>query len=485
MRKPLLLYCGLVLWNLSTEYVRGQDERSVIEIDADRLEDKIRGGMLAQVIGNLNGLPHEHKYIAEPGNVEQYTPSLPNGARTDDDTDLEWVYLRAIAESRQSLLPPDKIAALWKAHINRSIWCANLYARQLMDLGIEPPWTGNPVLNPWSEFNISGQFICESFGLMAPAMPQTAARIGLNYTHVTIDGEPAQTTQFFATIIAMAFVESDIERLLDAGEAAADPHCAIAAISREVRELCRMHPDDWRSTRRAIKERWQTRGGIVRDLNGYELNTACTIAALVYGKKDLVETLRAAFNLGWDCDNNAATSAAIVGVIHGRRSMNEQGWQIADIYRNTTRDNLPENETLTGLENTLIKCARIVIEEQGGELRESGSRRVYRIRTQPPANVELLSTPAEQDAHLRDAWLPRLEPDLMTAGAPRARAAYIAVCLGEAQRLQEKTPAAWTAAIDELQAYSSVVSELSKAPEPTGDKLRRAAQQAGLQLQAK
>src|SRR5688500_15384492 len=58
-----------------------------VTISVDDLADKIRGGLLAQIIGNLNGLPHEMKYIDEPGKVESYSPSLPEGARTDDDTD--------------------------------------------------------------------------------------------------------------------------------------------------------------------------------------------------------------------------------------------------------------------------------------------------------------------------------------------------------------------------------------------------------------
>ena len=65
--------------------------------------------MFAQVIGNLNGLPHEFKYIEEPGNVVKYTPSLPDGAHTDDDTDIEWVYLREIARSGKTLVPPQRI----------------------------------------------------------------------------------------------------------------------------------------------------------------------------------------------------------------------------------------------------------------------------------------------------------------------------------------------------------------------------------------
>src|SRR5690606_18145057 len=62
-------------------------------IPVDTVVDKIRGGMLGQLLGNLNGLKHEMQYITEPGNVEEYVPALPDGARTDDDTDFEWVYV--------------------------------------------------------------------------------------------------------------------------------------------------------------------------------------------------------------------------------------------------------------------------------------------------------------------------------------------------------------------------------------------------------
>src|SRR6185312_535188 len=123
MQKLLPALCTLLATSLPAARGLAQQPPRYIEIPADVLEDKIRGGMLAQVIGNLNGLPHEFKYINQPGQVEHYTPSLPDGARTDDDTDLEWVYLREIARTRQTLLPPDRIVALWQSHINRRIWC--------------------------------------------------------------------------------------------------------------------------------------------------------------------------------------------------------------------------------------------------------------------------------------------------------------------------------------------------------------------------
>ena len=131
-------------------------------------------------------------------------------AWTDDDTDFEWVYIDAMQRSGTVFIPASEIAKLWKTRINRRIWCSNQYARVLMDLGLEPPLTGTIALNPWADFNISGQFLCETFGLIAPGMPQTAGRIGLHYTRVAIDGEPAQTTQLFTAMIATAFLTDDM-----------------------------------------------------------------------------------------------------------------------------------------------------------------------------------------------------------------------------------------------------------------------------------
>jgi hypothetical protein len=483
--KPIVaILCTLIVHIASCNCAGAAPPAHFIEIPADILEDKLRGGMLAQVIGNLNGLPHEFKYINKPGNVEHYTPGLPDGAQTDDDTDIEWVYLHEIARSRENFLPPDRIAALWKRHINRRIFCANLYTRGLMDLGIEPPWTGTVALNPWSDFNISGQFICESFGLMAPAMPQTAARLGLNYTHVAIDGEPAQTTQLFTTMIATAFVETDLEKILDAGLAAVDPKSDVARVVTAVRQLHREHPDDWRKTRRELKVRWQKHSGTMRDRNGYELNTASTIAALLYGKSDFVETLRTAFNFGWDADNNAATAATIIGVIRGRRWMNDQGWDIKDVYRNTTRDNMPNDETLTSLENKLIEAARITIQKNGGDHFDprggSGKGEGYRIPTEPPANIEPLSSAAHQRARARKHFDPQLENDLNTPGVTRARAAYLAIYLGQSEKLKTQNPATWSAAIAELEKHPAVIKNLFKSPAPTGDQLRHNAEAAGL-----
>ncbi|UCC97054.1 MAG: ADP-ribosylglycohydrolase family protein [Phycisphaerales bacterium] len=454
-----------------------------VEIPVETIEDKIRGGLLAQLLGNLNGLPHENKYYEEPGNVQQYTPGLPQGARTDDDTDIEWVYIAAMQKAQTAMLRPQQITLLWKKHINSHIWCSNLYVRRLMDVGINPPLTGSLSLNPWAGFNISGQFVCETFGLIAPAMPQTAARIGLNYTHVSIDGEPAQTTQLFTAMIATAFITNDIDSIIEAGLASIDPQSSILPIIGDVRRWHKEYPNDWRTTRRLIRDKYTLYESRTRNQNGYELCTAATIAALLYGEGDLVRTLVHAFNFGWDADNNAATAATVVGVIKGNRWIQQQGWTIKDRYRNTTRPSMPEDETITRFGDRIVEVAGLVIAENGGGKIRRGDKAFYRIRTQKPANIERLSDVDRKRVALRSELKPQVEAGL-TDGAgvqEQARAAYLAICLGLAESLRFRDADRWQQALTALEQYPKLLDVLfRRSPGPAGDELRAAARAAGL-----
>ena len=440
------------------------------EIPAAALEDKIRGGLLGQILGDLNGLPHEMKYIKDPGDVREYVPALPDGAWTDDDTDIEWVYVLEIDRARAPLLlPPARIAELWKRHINRRIWCSHKYLRQLLDLGIEPPLTGSSRLNPWADFNLSGQFAAEMWGLVSPAMPRTAARTGLHYTHVSIEGEPAQAAQMFTAMIATAFATADLEKILDAGAAATDAKSDMHAIAADVRRWHRENPNDWRATRRLIRDKYSLYGGAdVRDRNGVKLNGAATLAALLYGGGDFIGTLRHAFNFGWDADNNAATAGTVIGVIKGRRWLMDQGWKITGRFRNTSRDAMPEDETITTFGDRLVRLAARQIQEHGGS--QSGG--VWRIDAETPKNIEPLGL------------LPlRLEKEIergLRAG-PRARAAYLAICLDLAPQLRARYPEDWARAVEELSAQPGVMRALFyESPVPAGDRLRAAALAAGV-----
>lgn len=458
---------------------RHRGKQDLVEISAAVLEDKIRGGLLGQILGDLNGLPHEMKYIAEPGSVARYVPSLPDGAWTDDDTDVEWVYLGELERAGALFLPPERIADLWRRHINRRIWCSNQYLRQLMDLGIEPPLTGSVHLNPWADFNLSGQFLSETWGLIAPGMPRAAARLALHYTRVGIDLEPAQSAQMFAAMIATAYLTPDLEKILDAGVAAVDQGSILRRIAEDVRAWRRMYPDDWRAARKRIRDTYSICNGCDRDRNGVRLNAAATLGALLYGNGDFTGTLRHAFNFGWDCDNNAATSGTILGVIQGRRWIMDQGWTIRDRFRNTSRDGMPEDETITRFGDRLVRLAGRVIDQEGGG-REGGR---FRIPVQPPGNVEPQPDPVRQRAALREGLRSEIETGVLMPASPRqqARAAYLAVCLDLASGLRANHPGPWSEAVKALENYPKVLQVLfHHSPMPAGDRLRERARAAGI-----
>jgi len=476
LKKSIILFLSLLFILTAC----GNKSESYLDIRQDVIEDKIRGGWLGQLLGNLNGLPHEMRYIDEPGSVESYIPALPEGARSDDDTDIEWIYISAMQENDRIMLTPGQISDLWRKHINERIWCSNLYARNLMNLGIKPPLTGMIALNPWAIFNISGQFICESFGLIAPAMPQTAAKIGLNYTHVTIDGEPAQTTQLFTTMIATAYIENDINKIIRAGLAAIDKESQIYTIVNDVYSWWQQYPSEWRKCRAVIKEKYSLYNGEMRDKNGYELNTASTIASLLYGNGDFAETLRHAFNFGWDADNNAATCGTIVGVIKGRKWMDEQGWIVKDVYKNVTRDAMPLDETITSFGDRLIELARKVIVQQGGAEFTVNGEMIYRIHTSLPANIEPLPKPLDRTEELYNLLSPDIQKDIKGSRTDKARAAYLAIALDEAEKIRSADPQLWTEALQELEKYPQVIKNIFNSPGPNGEKLIKLAEKAGL-----
>ena len=435
--------------------------KTTSQIPVETVVDKIRGGLMGQIFGNLNGIPHEMKYIDEPGNVKNYIPSLPDGAWTDDDTDFEWVYVVEMQKSRNVFLSKDDIATFWQERINRGIWCANRYARYLMDIGLKPPYTGYVSLNPWSYFNVAGQFLSETFGLIAPAMPQTAAKIGLNYTTVSIDGEPAQGTQLFTAMISMAFVESDIHRILDAGVAALDPSSRLLQVLNDVKRWHSQNPENWKETRRLLKEKYTLENGGMRDRNGIELNTGAIIASLLYGEGDFSESLKMAFNMGWDADCNAATVGTIIGVVYGYRKMIGQGWQVIDRYRNTTRENMPMDETITSFADRIIELFEMVNEQNGGKKVMANQKLVYEIPMEIPAPVMLLRPLENQKQELRTEWEQTVINNIMYGDREaKARSAYMAVCFDMDRELSKKYARQWKDACYQLSGYWKIMANI-------------------------
>lgn len=482
MRAYMLLGSLIAMQVCTPSLLRAAGGHSIV-MPVEELADRTRGGLLGQLLGNLNGLKHELEYIDEPGHLTDYTPALSEGAWTDDDTDFEWVYIYEMQRRNKRLLSHDEITELWKTRINKRIWCSNLYARQLMELGITPPLTGNRLLNPWAGFNLSGQFLSETFGLTAPAMPQTAAGTALHYTTVAISGEPAQATQYFASMIALAFVEHDIATLVSESLEATDSSSDIRSIVSKVSDWHRQYPDDWRKTRRLIRDTYTRNEGGLRDSNGYELNTAATFAALLYGEGNLRRTLELAFNMGWDCDNNAAMAGTVVGIITGYRQMLSEGWTIVDRYRNTTRQHMPLDETITSFADRIIELSERHITSNGGSREFGNGSATVHIPAEAPRCLQSLVSYDGEIGQLADE-LGTQVTDWVVGGetaAQRAKGVYLAVCLDMEGHLQRSHPAEWHRGLQDLRSYDKVAQVLYFHSDiPSAERLKTKFRQVGL-----
>ncbi len=137
---------------------------------------------------------------------------------------------------------------------------------------------------------------------------------------------PAQTMQLFTTMIALGFIEDDTNMLLDGGLRGIDPNCAIAQIVGDVREWHRQYPNDWRTTRKLLKDKYsrlidEIVQGIARPSSKQEQARATYYAICL----DLAASLRQEYPQSWP-DALAALSGCenVVQVIYHRHPENRK-----------------------------------------------------------------------------------------------------------------------------------------------------------------
>jgi ADP-ribosylglycohydrolase len=390
----------ILLYTLSGGNCMAQDLGT---ISAKDLRSKIEGYWLGQLVGNYMGFPFELLYSDTPipvfidryynvtdsagirmnstdrrGNVNIFADAL-GGAWSDDDSDIEFVTLHAVEEHGLDLTY-QQITDAWKKHINRFIWVSNRKARDLMEEGLVAPDTGRKENNPYW-YAIDPQLVNEIWSAFYPGMPDKAVEKALWSARITSDDWGTHPTMFYAALYSAAFLEKDVEKLYDTGMSYLPEDSPFLKGLRDVKKWHKEHAD-WKETRELIKENYLHYPEEVEDPWFYQVssmvNGLCGAMAILYGEGDFIKTTGIAVTAGFDCDNQGATCAGLIGVLNGagcipwelthKMGYNEV-WEepFNNQYINYSRDGLPNLSYISDIIDRIMAISEKAILANGGQ----------------------------------------------------------------------------------------------------------------------
>jgi len=295
------------------------------------LRDKIMGAWAAQTIGVTYGFPVEFKFnsIRVPDDHElvwydgylQKTFKETPGVYDDIYMDLTFVQ---IFEDEGLDAPAQSFADAF-ANANYSLWFANQVARYNVLNGIKPPesghWLNNPAAND-IDFQIEADFA----GIMAPGMVNAAIDISDRVGHIMNYGDGWYGGVFIASMYSLAFVNDDIESIIQQALRVIPPQSDFHRIIDDLIALHEQNSEDWKFAWDAIHQKWAHTDlgprGLLSPFNiDAKINAAWVVLGLLYGDGDFERTMDIAARAGDDADCNPSSAAGILGALYGYKAI--------------------------------------------------------------------------------------------------------------------------------------------------------------------
>ena len=299
-------------------------------------EERVYAGVLGKIIGVYLGRPFEgweHERIEqELGEVCYYVNDrrdldLKNHQLvvTDDDISGTFTFLRALPDYGNSLdLGPAQIGQTWLNYIieRRTIlWWGGMgnstehtaYLR--LKRGIRAPESGSIAVNSKVVAEqIGAQIFIDGWAMVAPGDSELAADLARRAATVSHDGEAVYAAQVLAAMEAQAFVEDDLNRLLDDAVGFIPKDSVIFRLIDDVRGW-HAGEGDWRKTRERIAKKYgyDKYGGNCHVVP----NHALVIHALLHGEGDFQRSLMIVNTCGWDTDCNSGNVGCLLGIKNG------------------------------------------------------------------------------------------------------------------------------------------------------------------------
>ena len=158
---------------------------------------------------------------------------------------------------------------------------------------------------------IGAQIFIDGWAMVAPGDPDQAVRFAEAAARVSHDGEAVYGAKMLAAMESMAFVENDIQQLIDIGLTYIPKDSVIARMIADLRAWHEVEKD-WRGTRELLAANYgyDKYGGNCHMVPNHGL----IIHSLLHGDGDFSKTLKIVNTCGWDTDCNGATVGGLWGL---------------------------------------------------------------------------------------------------------------------------------------------------------------------------
>ena len=302
----------------------------MVKITSDYAE-RVYAGVLGKVIGVYLGRPFEgwsYEMIQKRlGDIEYYVHDKLDVPLivTDDDIAGTFTFIRALEDhGTNPNISPKEIGDSWLNYLikNRSVlWWGGLgqstehtaYLR--LANGIKAPMSGSMAMNGQVVAEqIGAQIFIDGWAMVAPGDPDQAVKFAEAAARVSHDGEAVYGAKVLAAMEAMAFVENDIQKLIDIGLSYIPKDSVIARMIADLRSW-HASDKDWRATRELLAANYgyDKYGGNCHMVPNHGL----IIHSLLHGDGDFSETLKIVNTCGWDTDCNSGNVGCLMGILVG------------------------------------------------------------------------------------------------------------------------------------------------------------------------
>jgi ADP-ribosylglycohydrolase len=277
-------------------------------MNKEQLREKAAGCLVGLAVGDAMGdVGRDQYYRSRFG----FVTDLPPEAKSTDDTEFAMLTARTLIDNH-GVLTPESVLASWRKYILDQGGIHDRAGRPLIGAvenikrGILPPYSG--IDNVFNNDDGAAMRIAP-VGIVYAGDPEKAAEMAAIEAQISHDKDGIWAAQAVAASVAVAMVDSNMEKIIDAGREHIPQGSWLGRAMDRAINICQSAESFWDVWAALHTDFWTPEHAVVTEA-----------LPQVYGlfhltKGDFIEGMTWASNFGRDAD----TIAAIVGALAGAR----------------------------------------------------------------------------------------------------------------------------------------------------------------------